>query len=200
MQMQMTEGEIVRSFKAAKHKANQINILADLNCTNKDKIKEILRNNGIALHGIPNEGVNVGARAQKKPAVENKEFNKAMADMTKGTEFETMFDVKTEAAAEPTVIHISESARHESDTAPDRPTERTERSDGVGEAKLKRVKTPELLIIAAKERIEACNKEADELTCEIARIETKREQVYYEVNELELWLKFSESVAEGVAE
>lgn len=47
--MEMTNGEIVTSYKQAKHKAQQIGILAELNrCSNK-KIIEILLNGGIPL-------------------------------------------------------------------------------------------------------------------------------------------------------
>jgi len=47
--MTMTESEIVRSYRNAKHKSTQIGILADLNCVKTDEIKSILRNNGIDL-------------------------------------------------------------------------------------------------------------------------------------------------------
>ena len=40
--MQMTEGEIRRSYGAAKNKNTQIGILADLNACSKDHIKQIL--------------------------------------------------------------------------------------------------------------------------------------------------------------
>ena len=47
--MEMTNGEIVSSYKQAKHKAQQIGILAELNrCSNK-QIIEILLNGGIPL-------------------------------------------------------------------------------------------------------------------------------------------------------
>lgn len=47
--MEMTNGEIVTSYKQAKHKAAQIGILAELNrCSNK-QIIEILLNGGIPL-------------------------------------------------------------------------------------------------------------------------------------------------------
>lgn len=46
--MQMTEDEIYRSYKEAKEPQKQIRILAQLNCCDTDKIKEI-----IASHGEP---------------------------------------------------------------------------------------------------------------------------------------------------
>lgn len=50
--MEMTNGEIVTSYKQAKHKAAQIGILAELNrCSNK-KIVEILVDGGIKPSGL----------------------------------------------------------------------------------------------------------------------------------------------------
>ncbi len=40
--MQMTPGEIRRNYEAAKNKRAQIDILADLNCCSRAKIKKIL--------------------------------------------------------------------------------------------------------------------------------------------------------------
>ena len=47
--MTMTESEIVKDFKEAKNKRQQIDILADLNATTPDVIKTILRANGVDL-------------------------------------------------------------------------------------------------------------------------------------------------------
>lgn len=44
--MQMTENEIVRNYRAAKNKTEQINILKDLNCCSKEEIIDILKRNG----------------------------------------------------------------------------------------------------------------------------------------------------------
>ena len=44
----MTEEEIVRNFKQAKNKREQIKILADLNCTSRDEIEETLKKNGVS--------------------------------------------------------------------------------------------------------------------------------------------------------
>ena len=50
--MEMTNGEIVTSYKQSKHKAAQIGILAELNrCSNK-KIVEILVDGGIKPSGL----------------------------------------------------------------------------------------------------------------------------------------------------
>ena len=45
--MQMTEAEIVRSYKQADKKREQINILSELNLCDKKTIREILRKNGV---------------------------------------------------------------------------------------------------------------------------------------------------------
>ena len=49
--MQMTDNEIVKSYKEAKEKKKQIGILADLNGCNRQEITAILRNNGVDLPG-----------------------------------------------------------------------------------------------------------------------------------------------------
>lgn len=45
--MQMSEGEIVRAYKQAAKKQEQIRILSELNLCDKKTIREILRKNGI---------------------------------------------------------------------------------------------------------------------------------------------------------
>jgi len=45
--MQMSEGEIVRAYKQAAKKQEQIRILSELNLCDKETIREILRKNGI---------------------------------------------------------------------------------------------------------------------------------------------------------
>lgn len=49
--MQMTNQEIVRSFKGAKHRGEQIKVLADLNCTTKEEIIRILNAEGLEVNG-----------------------------------------------------------------------------------------------------------------------------------------------------
>lgn len=51
--MTMSEGEIVRDFRAAKKKREQISILAELNQCSRDKIREILLWNGISEAELP---------------------------------------------------------------------------------------------------------------------------------------------------
>lgn len=45
--MQMSDSEIVRSYKEAKDKRSQVGVLAELNACSKDYIREILQRNGI---------------------------------------------------------------------------------------------------------------------------------------------------------
>lgn len=49
--MTMTENEIVKSYKEAKNKQNQIKVLAELNDTNPEEIKKILKSKGVDLRG-----------------------------------------------------------------------------------------------------------------------------------------------------
>lgn len=57
--MYMSEKEIVSSFKNADNKTSQLTILSELNATDKDTIRRILRENGVPESEIP----------QKKPRV-----------------------------------------------------------------------------------------------------------------------------------
>lgn len=71
--MTMTENEIVRNYRAAKNKQQQIAILADLNATSTDEIKKILKSNGVDLRG--------GSFRKKKPAIINEDFENAVQEM-----------------------------------------------------------------------------------------------------------------------
>lgn len=51
--MEMSKEEIIRSYKQAKHKAAQIQILADLNACPKSKILEIVGDNIAPKHSVP---------------------------------------------------------------------------------------------------------------------------------------------------
>lgn len=53
--MQMTDSEIVRDYKAAAKKGKQIGILADMNGCSRDKIREILLQNGISEAELPSK-------------------------------------------------------------------------------------------------------------------------------------------------
>ena len=50
--MQMTNEEIVRSYKEAKHKKEQVGILAELNTCTRDQIIDILRAGGVSGKGL----------------------------------------------------------------------------------------------------------------------------------------------------
>lgn len=50
--MQMTDGEVVLNVMQAKDKRAQISICADLNCCSEDKIKDILKAQGIDLRSL----------------------------------------------------------------------------------------------------------------------------------------------------
>lgn len=73
--MQMTEQEICQSYREAKNKRAQIEILADLNLATTDYIKEILKKGG-ELSRKPK------AEAPKKAAVINEDFAAAVDEMT----------------------------------------------------------------------------------------------------------------------
>lgn len=49
--MEMSDNEIIMSYKSAKSKTKQLEILADLNCCDKQKIVNILTQNGIQIYG-----------------------------------------------------------------------------------------------------------------------------------------------------
>lgn len=65
--MQMTESEIVKDYREAKNKSEQINILADLNCCSKVEIKEILLNNGVSSQELQRK-----RKPRKKPEESSK--------------------------------------------------------------------------------------------------------------------------------
>lgn len=69
MIMQMSREEIVKSYKESKDKRHQIEVLADLNCIDKDAIRAILYDAGVPLPGKPKAQI-------KKPieTVEKKEL------------------------------------------------------------------------------------------------------------------------------
>ena len=58
--MEMSNEEIIRRYKQAKHKASQIQILADLNACPKSKILEIVSDSIVPKHPTP-------AQAKEQP-------------------------------------------------------------------------------------------------------------------------------------
>lgn len=63
--MEMTESEIVRSYKEAKNKKAQVGILADLNACGVEGIKAVLVRNGVDWRELPR-----GKRTQSPPQQE----------------------------------------------------------------------------------------------------------------------------------
>lgn len=78
--MQMTDGEVVMNVMQAKDQKAQITICADLNCCSEEKIKDILKAQGVDLrslkgaakpripHGVKNKPHKKPANAEKNPA------------------------------------------------------------------------------------------------------------------------------------
>ena len=50
--MQMTDGEVLLNIKQAKDQKAQISICADLNCCSEEKIKDILKAQGVDLRSL----------------------------------------------------------------------------------------------------------------------------------------------------
>lgn len=70
--MEMSEKDIVQSYMMAKQRGNQIKILADLNCCTKEKIMEILKNNGIEVNGrVFNGGNHKKDQPETQPEVKS---------------------------------------------------------------------------------------------------------------------------------
>ena len=65
--MRMTENEIVRNYREAKNKREQVTILADLNRCCKEEIIDILLKNGVEQRELPQK-----RKPRKKPEEEKK--------------------------------------------------------------------------------------------------------------------------------
>lgn len=65
--MQMTENEIVRNYREAKNKREQVTILADLNSCSKDELIAILLKNGVDSRELPRK-----RKPKKNPEQEKK--------------------------------------------------------------------------------------------------------------------------------
>jgi len=91
--MLMSDFEIVRDYKAAAKKGKQIGILADMNGCSREKIREVLRRNGISEAELP------GKPGRKPTAEETEIFKPAKKSCTKPEEFRSG---KSEPAAEQT--------------------------------------------------------------------------------------------------
>lgn len=72
--MEMTNEEIVRRYRQAKNKRQQVNILAQLNCCRKDEIISILKQEGITDKQLPrSERSDKGKKKSAEPDAETRE-------------------------------------------------------------------------------------------------------------------------------
>ena len=65
--MQMTDGEVVLNILQAKDQKAQISICADLNCCSEDRIKEILKKEGIDLRTLKTVKKQIDHGTKRKP-------------------------------------------------------------------------------------------------------------------------------------
>ena len=65
--MQMTDGEVVLNIMQAKDQKAQISICADLNCCSEDRIKEILKKEGIDLRTLKTVKKQIDHGTKHKP-------------------------------------------------------------------------------------------------------------------------------------
>lgn len=81
--MIMTDEEIFKEYKAAKKKSQQVNILADENCCDKDTIKEILERCGIPREELyPKRGRKKAEKPIKTVSDSNSEPKTENEDLT----------------------------------------------------------------------------------------------------------------------
>lgn len=68
--MQMTDGEVVMNIMQAKDQRGQITICADLNCCSEEKIKDILKAQGVDLRSLKGvkRHIDHGTKHKKNPA------------------------------------------------------------------------------------------------------------------------------------
>jgi len=71
--MVMTKNEILRDWEGAKNKKEQIQILADLNCTSQEDIKDILLEMGVDYRRLPREREKKNEKAAEAPKAQPKE-------------------------------------------------------------------------------------------------------------------------------
>ena len=70
MSLPMTDGEICESYRTALEPNKQIRILAELNCTSKDRIAEILKAGGYKVDGRALKAKQEPKKPAEKPAGE----------------------------------------------------------------------------------------------------------------------------------
>ncbi len=80
MSLPMTDGEICESYRTALEPNKQIRILAELNCTSKDRIAEILKAGGYKVDGRALKAKQEPKKPAEKPA--GKETKKSAPEKT----------------------------------------------------------------------------------------------------------------------
>lgn len=65
--MQMTDGEVVMNIMQAKDQRGQITICADLNCCSEEKIKDILKAQGVDLRSLKGVKRHIDHGTKHKP-------------------------------------------------------------------------------------------------------------------------------------
>lgn len=65
--MQMTDGEVVMNIMQAKDQRGQITICADLNCCSEEKIKDILKAQGVDLRSLKGVKSHIDHGTKQKP-------------------------------------------------------------------------------------------------------------------------------------
>lgn len=65
--MQMTDGEVVMNVMQAKDQRGQITICADLNCCSEEKIKDILKAQGVDLRSLKGANKHIDHGTKHKP-------------------------------------------------------------------------------------------------------------------------------------
>lgn len=98
--MQMTEKEIVKNYIESKNKTAQVGILADLNLTDKETIKEILKQNGISYP--PKRGVKTKEEQEVYKKIMSEEPQKAVIKKT--VKNENIEDPKAAAGNVPDIV------------------------------------------------------------------------------------------------
>lgn len=120
--MTMSEGEIVRDFRTAKKKREQISILAELNQCSRDKIREILLRNGISEAELPSkqgrrraEETEVFSQQIKKNHAKTEEFRSGKLEPEEPAGTKTTEEIlQMEETAEPESVHVvAPEVRHE---------------------------------------------------------------------------------------
>lgn len=81
--MVMDAGQIVREYRAAKHKRHEISVLAQLNCCRESEILAVLEEGGVPPKEMPRN-----RRGEKK--MENKKTEKTEKPASSETEAETV--------------------------------------------------------------------------------------------------------------